>query len=394
MSSVYHNVVVLLLIVILVAIQSEAKFHIDEKQQHHKTQHHISAKAEKEASVNTKTSPKAHTHKSVSETKKAEELAVKPAALVTPLDVKPAFVGGPLTAPIDMSAKVDMKDGLKASIDNIHTPEDAHKDPTMVERAEAWINTEEEKAEAIMRLNQQPKLVAMVDGVDHERAIPLFSDFPTFSPTPKATGPLPFLHTPTLEPTLLQDCDPKHPPCKKYVAGICTMYHHCEEFVNGTLNDDSLTYEPTHMPVPNPTPAPSNPPTSTPSTSAPTYNGYTPMPTMSFMPTVAETSGPTQGQLCDPQNPPCDHYFFDICLGRRHCYGSHQPTPAPTSSKDTKELHLAANKSPTMKPSMGPTDFAHELAREIYVEGQKEKAEGEAMMAARKAHKEHKKSKK
>lgn len=45
-----------------------------------------------------------------------------------------------------------------------------------------------------------------------------------------------------------------------------------------------------------------------------------------------------------------------------------------------------------MKPSMGPTDFAHELAHELYVEGQKEKIEGEKLMAKWKAEEEMKKS--
>lgn len=314
---------------------------------------------------------------------------------VTPLDVKPAIVGGDLPAPLDMKAEGGPKGKVfETTVNNLHTPEDAKekkKDKNLIERAEAWIDTQEEKAAAILELKKQPKLVAMVDGVNHERATPLFSDFPTFSPTPKVTGPLPFLHSPTLQPTLLQDCDPHHPPCKKFVAGICSMYYHCDEFVNGTLNDDSLTYEPTHMPVPNPTPSPTEPPTSVPSTSAPTYRGYTPMPTISFMPTVAETSGPTQGKLCNPEDPPCDHYFFDLCLGKRHCYGSHPPTPSP-SVAEGMPTHSPVHEGPTMRPSMGPTDFAYELSHELYVEGQKEKAQGEKLMAKWKSEEKMKKS--
>ena len=88
------------------------------------------------------------------------------------------------------------------------------------------------------------------------------------------------------------------------------------------------------------------------------------MPTMSLQPTVAETSGPTQGDLCDPQNPPCDQFFFGLCLGKRHCFGSHEPTPMPTTvpelnadkAKELKETaELDVMSGPTRKPTMGPT---------------------------------------
>jgi len=384
--------------VALIGIISEAKSlrkGENEKQHQHaaapaKTKHHAKAAVHSDSDNNEE-----ETMSGVDAIQKDGALLSESVPVVSPLDVKPAVVGSDLPAPLDMKAEGGPKGNVfKTTVNNLHTPEDAKEkrgDKSLMEKAEAWIDTQEEKAAAILELKKQPKLVAMVDGVNHERATPLFSDFPTFSPTPKVTGPLPFLHYPTLQPTLLQDCDPHHPPCKKFVAGICTMYYHCDEFVNGTLNDDSLTYEPTHMPVPNPTPSPTEPPTSVPSTSAPTYRGYTPMPTISFMPTVAETAGPTQAKLCNPLDPPCDHYFFDLCLGKRHCYGSHPPTPSPTVGEE-KPTHKPVHEGPTMKPSMGPTDFANELAHELYAEGQKEKVEGEKLMAKWKAEEEMKKS--
>lgn len=386
--STYVYLLVVLLILALYVTVGEAKTlrNEDEKEKkHHAAAAHAHSKHSAKSAVNSNSEKKGE----------VQELTAQAAPVVTPLEARPAIIGNDLPAPLDMKTEGGGKGKIfETTVDNLHTPEDAtekKKPKSLVQRAEDWIDTQKEKAAAILELKKQPKLVAMVDGVNHERATPLFSDFPTYSPTPKVTGPLPFLHTPTLQPTLLQDCDPTHPPCKKFIAGICSMYYHCDEFVNGTLNDDALTYEPTHMPVPNPTPAPSEAPTSVPSTSAPTYRGYTPMPTISFMPTVAETAGPTSAQLCNPMDPPCDHYFFDICLGKRHCYGSHPPTPSPTASKDAPTA-MPVHEGPTMKPSMGPTDFAHELAHELYVKGQNEKAQGEKLMAKWKAEEEMKKS--
>ena len=386
---------IIFLIVALIACINEAKTlrkDDKEKQHHHVAAAHAKAKHHAKAAVHSdreRENKEKEILDGVKTAHKKEELMMSEATPeVAPSEMKPAIIGSDLPAPLDMRVEGKHKGKVfTTTVNELHTPEDAEekkRDKTLVEKAEAWIDTQEEKAAAILELKKQPKLVAMVDGANHERATPLFSDFPTFSPTPKVTGPLPFLHYPTLQPTLLQDCDPHHPPCKKYVAGICSMYYHCDDFVNGTLNDDTLTYEPTHMPVPNPTPTPTEPPTSVPTTSAPTYRGYTPMPTISFMPTVAETAGPTQAKLCNPLDPPCDHYFFDLCLGKRHCYGSHPPTPSPTIAEN-KPSHKPVHVGPTRKPTMGPTDFAHELAHELFVKGQKEKAEGKKLMAKWKA---------
>lgn len=143
---------------------------------------------------------------------------------------------------------------------------------------------------------------------------------------------------PTLEPTQIHACDPSNPPCSKYEVGVCVEYETCfgvhstphnttqEEF----NDDEGFTFDPTPMPVPNPTEQPTEQPTSTPTTTMPTPEGYTFEPTISMMPTAAETFHPTTYLACDPENPPCDHYFFGVCLGVRYCFGSHQPTPMPT----------------------------------------------------------------
>jgi len=166
--------------------------------------------------------------------------------------------------------------------------------------------------------------------------VPPVFDEPVNSPTfaPFSFG-LDLTPSPTFEPTTKHNCDPEAPPCKAWTLGVCTKYEKCFGVhttpVNASFDDDEgYTFAPTPMPLPNPTPMPTNPPTSVPSTSAPTYVGYTPSPTVSMKPTAAETFGPTQTYLCDPQKPPCDHYFFGVCLGIRHCDGSHEPTPAPT----------------------------------------------------------------
>ena len=45
---------------------------------------------------------------------------------VTPLDVKPAIVGGDLPAPLDMKAEGEPKGKVfQTTVDNLHTPEDA-----------------------------------------------------------------------------------------------------------------------------------------------------------------------------------------------------------------------------------------------------------------------------
>lgn len=151
---------------------------------------------------------------------------------------------------------------------------------------------------------------------------------------------------PTLEPTQIHACDPSNPPCSKYEFGTCVEYETCfgvhstphnttrEEF----NDDEGFTFEPTHMPVPNPTFQPTEQPTSTPTTTMPTPAGYTFQPSISMMPTAVETFHPTAYVLCDPQNPPCDHYFFGACLGLRYCSGSHEPTPMPTSVPAMKNM--------------------------------------------------------
>jgi len=154
---------------------------------------------------------------------------------------------------------------------------------------------------------------------------------------------------PTFEPTSKHNCDPEKPPCKTWTLGICTKYEKCYGVHttpnNQTFDDDEgFTFGPTPMPVPLPTAKPTQPPTSMPSTSAPTVVGYTPSPTISMKPTAAETHGPTQAMLCDPQLPPCDNYFFGVCLGKRHCLGSHEPTPSPT------RVPTFATDSPTSEP--------------------------------------------
>ena len=168
------------------------------------------------------------------------------------------------------------------------------------------------------------------------------------------------LKVPTYQPTTLHNCDPDHPPCKTWVLGVCTKYEKCHGVNNNngniTWDDDDATgtYEPTPTPLSNPTPSPSFPPTSTPSTSAPTVRGYTPAPTISMMPTSQGTSGPTQFRLCNPDNPPCDNYFFGVCLGKRYCEGSHQPTPNPTPSP-TYSTEFPTSSPTTAYPTPAPT---------------------------------------
>ena len=156
---------------------------------------------------------------------------------------------------------------------------------------------------------------------------------------------------PTHEPTTKHNCDPKAPPCKKYNEGICVEYMKCYGIhstpKNMTWDDDSYTIEPSHTPLTPPSPQPSTPPTSTPSTSAPTVRGYTPMPTISMMPTPADTHGPTQFHLCDPDLPPCDNYFFGVCLGKRYCSGSHRPSPHPTIAPFVSQAPI---QEPTEQP--------------------------------------------
>lgn len=250
---------------------------------------------------------------------------------------------------------------------------------------------EEAKKAAISELKSQPKLVALVDGVSMEDGTPLYSSYPT--PTPGDASAM---------PTILENCDPASPPCKKFTnGGACAIYYNCEHFQQenrakakraaknsglfGAEDDDNGTdeFSPTKMPLPHPTPSPTENPTSVPTSSAPTYTGYTPMPTISMAPTVEETAGPTSKGLCNPEDPPCDHWFNGTCLGVVHCKGSHPPTPAPSHNPDGNDPPTAKPTGPTLKPTIGPTDFAEELDEEIYAEGQKEKKEGEAMRAAR-----------
>lgn len=153
---------------------------------------------------------------------------------------------------------------------------------------------------------------------------------------------IPFLgeltSAPTMEPTQIHACDPLNPPCARYEVGICVEYQVCfgihstpHNTTQEQFNDDEgYTFEPTHMPVPDPTFRPSEFPTSTPTTTMPTLAGYTFEPTLTMMPTATETSHPTRFLYCDPQNPPCDNYFFGVCLGIRYCMGTHEPTPLPT----------------------------------------------------------------
>lgn len=155
---------------------------------------------------------------------------------------------------------------------------------------------------------------------------------------------IPFLgdltSAPTMEPTQIHACDPLNPPCARYEVGVCVEYQTCfgihstpHNTTKEQFNDDEgYTFEPTHMPVPDPTFRPSEFPTSTPTTTMPTPAGFTFEPTLSMMPTVAETSHPTTTLYCDPQNPPCDNYFFGVCLGVHYCMGTHQPTPSPTTT--------------------------------------------------------------
>jgi hypothetical protein len=155
---------------------------------------------------------------------------------------------------------------------------------------------------------------------------------------------IPFLgeltSAPTMEPTQIHACDPLNPPCAKYEVGVCVEYQTCfgihstpHNTTQEQFNDDEgFTFEPTHMPVPDPTFRPSEFPTSTPTTTMPTPAGYTFEPTLTMMPTAAETSHPTRFLYCDPQNPPCDNYFFGVCLGVRYCFGTHEPTPSPTEN--------------------------------------------------------------
>ena len=261
---------------------------------------------------------------------------------------------------------------------------------------------EEARDEAIAELKVQPKLVAMIDGFNLEETTPLYSNFPTPSPGSEGASAM---------PTVLEDCDPASPPCKKFTnGGLCAIYYNCEHYRkeklvaqqrernhrmrtgffgeetdDGNENDE---FSPTKMPVPSPTPAPSNPPTSVPTSSAPTYHGYTPMPTVSMAPTVEETSGPTSKGLCNPEKPPCDHWFNGTCLGTFefsremtvsqaklsfllfidlissgvvHCRGSHSPTYAPTHSPGGTDPPTARPSGPTEKPTIGPTDFGLEL---------------------------------
>lgn len=143
---------------------------------------------------------------------------------------------------------------------------------------------------------------------------------------------------PTMEPTQIHACDPQNPPCARYEVGVCVEYQVCfgihstpHNTTQEQFNDDEgYTFEPTHMPVPDPTYRPSEFPTSTPTTTVPTLAGFTFEPTVTMMPTVAETFHPTRLLYCDPQNPPCDSYFFGVCLGIRYCMGTHEPTPSPT----------------------------------------------------------------
>ena len=184
---------------------------------------------------------------------------------------------------------------------------------------------------------------------------------------------IPFLgdltSAPTMEPTQIHACDPLNPPCARYEVGVCVEYqvssdsckysqyslpiscnlYYFPTYIPAYLktcfgihstphnttkeqfnDDEGYTFEPTHMPVPDPTFRPSEFPTSTPTTTMPTPAGFTFEPTLSMMPTVAETSHPTTTLYCDPQNPPCDNYFFGVCLGVHYCMGTHQPTPSPT----------------------------------------------------------------
>jgi hypothetical protein len=234
-------------------------------------------------------------------------------------------------------------------------------------------------------LKEQPRLVAFIEADKNSEPQPLFSSFPTFAPT--EDHGLPIFGQPSPEPTSIRNCDPAAPPCKTWAAGICVVYHKCYGIhstpVNATFDDDN-TPEPTRMPVPAPSPRPSNPPTSVPSTSAPTFKGYTPSPTKTMKPTVAETSGPTQTLLCDPQNPPCDNYFFGVCLGVRHCDGTHQPTPkpsmAPTPGQPTHEPTPVPS-TPTIEPTTMPTDFFWEAENAIKKKAAEEKAAGELLRA-------------
>merc|ERR1711871_416831 len=142
--------------------------------------------------------------------------------------------------------------------------------------------------------------------------------------------------SPTPEPTTIYNCDPDAPPCKTWFFGVCVTYQKCYGIhttpANMTWDDDREgTDGPPPMPVPFPTINPTESPTITPTTAMPTVDGFTFSPTISMMPTVDETHGPTQFNLCDPEKPPCDNYFFGVCLGIRHCLGSHEPTPNPTA---------------------------------------------------------------
>merc|ERR1711998_636940 len=106
--------------------------------------------------------------------------------------------------------------------------------------------------------------------------------------------------------TQIHACDPLNPPCAKYEVGVCVEYQTCfgihstpHNTTQEQFNDDE---------------------------------GFTFEPTLTMMPTAAETSHPTRFLYCDPQNPPCDNYFFGVCLGVRYCFGTHEPTPSPTES--------------------------------------------------------------
>merc|ERR1711871_1273627 len=163
--------------------------------------------------------------------------------------------------------------------------------------------------------------------------------------------------SPTPEPTTIYNCDPDAPPCKTWFFGVCVTYQKCYGIhttpANMTWDDDREgTDGPTPMPVPFPTINPTERPTLAPTTAMPTVDGFTFSPTISMMPTMDETHGPTQLNLCDPEKPPCDNYFFGVCLGVRHCLGSHEPTPSPTA----EPTHLT--EYPTSVPTTAyPTPF-------------------------------------
>ena len=131
---------------------------------------------------------------------------------------------------------------------------------------------------------------------------------PTVSPTtlapvadPTAVPILEPTGTPTPMPSTLENCDPEHPPCLHDFLGICYMYNDC----GAVGNHDN-------------------------------YSFHTPF---HFKHTHSPTLEPTPAIPCDPENPPCTHWYLGFCMKISKCseVNHTEPDNTPVEHHDTDD---------------------------------------------------------